>query len=351
MRTALLLLILTLALGCTSPPGEVKNASVLPSAEVAEVGDYVAGEYTLHDGVNLTAHFEAVLGSGELLPGIEEALLGMRAGEARVVTLPPEKAFGRINRSLLRWEPRSFSLRKRVNLSAQEFREAFGMQPEKGASFESGWLRIHVLDVGGGGVLIEREPIYSTVNTTGGRISITANATHINYFFTPELNVTVVDASGGFVTYRAANATHVLVDRNHPLAGKRLTAEVRLERLIKKRELVKMRISWQEDISAAIREAVAEDKPVLLYFYSQRCDTCNAMEEAFEDARIRVHAGELIFVKLDLEKESRFAALHGISTAPALLLLNSTGKELAKIEGELSAQELDEMLREVGVIR
>jgi peptidylprolyl isomerase len=37
---------------------------------------------------------EAKLGSGELVPGLEESIVGMVAGETKTVTVPPERAYG-----------------------------------------------------------------------------------------------------------------------------------------------------------------------------------------------------------------------------------------------------------------
>lgn len=38
-----------------------------------------------------------VMGDGSLLPGFEKALFGLRAGDRRTVSLPPEEAFGQWN--------------------------------------------------------------------------------------------------------------------------------------------------------------------------------------------------------------------------------------------------------------
>ena len=38
---------------------------------------------------------EFVIGSGKLIPGFEEAVIGMSPGESKTVKLPPEKAYGK----------------------------------------------------------------------------------------------------------------------------------------------------------------------------------------------------------------------------------------------------------------
>lgn len=67
----------------------------------AQVGDSVSVHYMLRldDGMVYNATREGepkqlTLGDGMLIPGVEEALLGMRAGESKTVRIPPEKAYG-----------------------------------------------------------------------------------------------------------------------------------------------------------------------------------------------------------------------------------------------------------------
>ena len=55
--------------------------------------------FLLEDGTAVVSTFEATpatlqLGTGEVLPALERCLAGLRVGERRVFTLPPEVAFG-----------------------------------------------------------------------------------------------------------------------------------------------------------------------------------------------------------------------------------------------------------------
>jgi FKBP-type peptidyl-prolyl cis-trans isomerase 2 len=66
-----------------------------------QAGDTVRVHYTLavEDGTVYDTTVgrdpaKFTLGQGKLIPGFEEALLGMRVGEAKTVTIPPEKAYG-----------------------------------------------------------------------------------------------------------------------------------------------------------------------------------------------------------------------------------------------------------------
>src|SRR5574341_2080757 len=71
------------------------------AAQRAKDGDTVTVHYTLtlEDGtVYATSSggepLQFTLGGGEVISGFEEAVVGMRAGDKKTVTLPPEKAYG-----------------------------------------------------------------------------------------------------------------------------------------------------------------------------------------------------------------------------------------------------------------
>ncbi|HOK57484.1 FKBP-type peptidyl-prolyl cis-trans isomerase [Methanothrix sp.] len=67
----------------------------------AKLGDRVRVHYTarLERGVIVDTSeggepFEFVLGEGKVLPGFEEAVIGMSPGDVRTVRIPPEKGYG-----------------------------------------------------------------------------------------------------------------------------------------------------------------------------------------------------------------------------------------------------------------
>ncbi len=71
------------------------------TAAAARAGDSVRIHYTckLEDGsVFATTRnkepLEFVLGNARIIAGLQEAVIGMRPGETRTVTVPPEKAYG-----------------------------------------------------------------------------------------------------------------------------------------------------------------------------------------------------------------------------------------------------------------
>jgi len=79
----------------------------------AKNGDNVKIHYTgkLEDGTVFDSSagrepLEFTIGSGQVIPGFEEAVLGMRTGESKNVTIPSDKAYGERNEQLIIEVPR-----------------------------------------------------------------------------------------------------------------------------------------------------------------------------------------------------------------------------------------------------
>ncbi len=79
----------------------------------ANMGSTVRLHYTckLDDGAVLVNSreqepIEFTVGQGEVLPGIDEAVQGMEAGQSKTIQVPPEKAFGPRRDELMQEVPR-----------------------------------------------------------------------------------------------------------------------------------------------------------------------------------------------------------------------------------------------------
>ncbi|WP_456443647.1 FKBP-type peptidyl-prolyl cis-trans isomerase [Thermococcus sp.] len=62
---------------------------------------------------------EVTVGAGEIIPGLEEAMIGMEVGEKKTVTVPPEKAYGMPRQELV------------VKIPVSEFTQV-GLEPIEG---------------------------------------------------------------------------------------------------------------------------------------------------------------------------------------------------------------------------
>ena len=77
-------------------------------------GDKIKVEYTgtLEDGTVFDSSekhgqpLEFEVGSGQLIKGFDEAIIGMKKGEEKKITLPPSEAYGERNEQLIQKIPR-----------------------------------------------------------------------------------------------------------------------------------------------------------------------------------------------------------------------------------------------------
>ena len=158
------------------------GCSTTQQAAGAKVGDTVNVTYTvkLEDGTVFESNanstpLQVTIGSGMLISGFDEALVGMNPGQTKTVTLPPEKAYG----------PHNSELVSEMNTiqGAENFwnlRESGKLQPYLKPGFDSTFIW-------------ER----------------------------PDGNI-------GYVTFSNITDTTMTIDENHPLAGRTLTFEITL---------------------------------------------------------------------------------------------------------------------------
>ncbi len=82
----------------------------------------VAREAGCYDPDREYGPIEFVVGSGEIIPGIDEAVEGMEPGEKKSIDIPPEKAYG----------PRMEELVKEIPMEAMRSGDGSAPKPEVG---------------------------------------------------------------------------------------------------------------------------------------------------------------------------------------------------------------------------
>ncbi len=75
----------------------------------------LAKEKGIHNPRVVYAPVLLIVGRQQVIRGLDEALLGMKKGEEKEVTIPPEKAFGQINNDLINVIPFSHFEKQRLN--------------------------------------------------------------------------------------------------------------------------------------------------------------------------------------------------------------------------------------------
>jgi len=104
------LIAVILMYGCGGSP----EATPSPTAQPAEVGDTVRVDYTgtLEDGTQFDSSIgreplQFTIGDGQMIPGFENAIIGMEPGETKTVFIPMDEAYGPYREDLIKEVPLS----------------------------------------------------------------------------------------------------------------------------------------------------------------------------------------------------------------------------------------------------
>ncbi|WP_297500884.1 peptidylprolyl isomerase [Thermococcus sp.] len=104
-------------------PGDMVLFNYIGRFENGEVFDTSYGDLAKKNGIYVEEReygpMWVTIGIGEVIPGLDEAMIGMEAGEKKIVTVPPEKAYGMPNPELV------------IKVPVEEFSKA-GLEPQEG---------------------------------------------------------------------------------------------------------------------------------------------------------------------------------------------------------------------------
>lgn len=172
-------------------------------------------------------------GKGLMIPAFEKALIGMRVGEEKEILIPPEEAYGNWSPLHVLPTPKFYELTRIGEIPLEEFRQGTGSEPKVDNIVKLRYWSGRILNVSNESVTLLHEPANgSSIETSMGQAAITVNNTHIRIEVIPVINSTV-QTQFGTGRIIGINETSVLVDYNHPFAGKTLVFQIKVEKIIK----------------------------------------------------------------------------------------------------------------------
>ncbi|MDD5111487.1 MAG: FKBP-type peptidyl-prolyl cis-trans isomerase [Candidatus Altiarchaeota archaeon] len=240
-------------LPATTLPGSAKPAatttrpanSAITAGDIVEV-DYI-GTYTdgrvfdtsledravaagIYDEERAYQPIVFTVGLGEVVPGIEDAVMGMKAGEGKTVVITPESGYGE-------WSPDNIDVVSRIqntsrieNVSLEIFQNVTGKTPTIGEEIKLPQMRwpITILDIKDGFVFMQHNPTDGMlVPTDLGNSSLTVIGDRI-YAKLEVREGDRVATSIGYVKIINVTDETVTIDANHELAGKNVTFEIKV---------------------------------------------------------------------------------------------------------------------------
>jgi len=130
----------------------------------AKKGDYVKVHYTgtLEDGSTFDSSrgvepLEFTLGSGQVIVGFDEAVIGMELGERKSITIPVHKAYGERHEEMV------------INVPRNQF--PAHIVPEIGQQIQLAGpnnqpILVKVVDINGGSILLDANPPLAGMDLT-----------------------------------------------------------------------------------------------------------------------------------------------------------------------------------------
>lgn len=239
--------------------GKLENGTVFDTS-IAEMAQ-IAG---IHNPLRTYEPLEFVVGSGQMIPGFDRGVLGMKIGEKKILTLLPRDAYGEYISENVQVIPRTEIINrtqefnKSLQVTEIQFQQLFqdelniGMEYSSPQSpwkyevkkIEEGIVFLDIITKKGDILNFPGAPWSSEVIEAGMKIIIRHNPRNKQVITIPLGNATLevsskeikikVDPIRGAILQgpfgqsivKDFNSTDITLDLNHPLAGKTLIFEI-----------------------------------------------------------------------------------------------------------------------------
>lgn len=104
-------------------------------------------------------------------------------------------------------------------------------------------------------------------------------------------------------------------------------------------------IRWLTDFDAALKQANAEKKLIVVDFFATWCGPCKEMDRTtFQDAEVIKKMAAFIPLKIDVDKHEDIAARYGIEAMPTSGVLDAEGNPLLGARGYMDAADFIKFL-------
>ena len=271
--------------------------------------------------------------SGQMVPGLEEALIGRKIGEKAHVTLPPGEAYGPRDPAKVHRFPRTRHEKRHLVVPREMFRQRFDREARVGAVVDLNPYYTHRVTA------VVEDAVYlealaedgAEVEDPIGTTRITVRGDEILLTLTPRIGgaFQIGKEAGRIVT---ANDETFTVDTNHPLSGATLDIDFEITGMAKRSQWRDWKIDWAPGHDEGYAVAAADHKPQVMVLYASWCQwSQELLNGVFADPRVAVLRDQFVWVKIDSDREPVYKEYYRQEGFPNILILSPEGEIIRRI--------------------
>lgn len=281
------------------------------------------------------------------IPGLGEALVGMDVGEKKEVVLPPQRAFGAKNPSLVKEYDAVKRYPQTDTLAAKHWqarmKEAL---PIVGETYQlNPYLDATVTEVSRNEVSVFLTPRKNEVEERFGKTTVEVVDDMIEVTLHPKMGAAYhLENKQGRVV--ATDGRQFTVDFNPPLAGKTLMLDLEVVSSTKAATFEGVDIPWEDDYDEGLAHAEEKEKPMVLVLYQSSCSwSRKLLEETLTDPRVKLEKDHFVWTKVE-SPDPGLKEIYGLTGYPLTILLSPEGEVLAEVNGYKDATSFSQALKE-----
>lgn len=101
-------------------------------------------------------------------------------------------------------------------------------------------------------------------------------------------------------------------------------------------------LNWNTNLTSALQESKATNKPLFIDIYSTSCQVCKKLDEnTLTDSKVQEKLkSNYVLLKIDSDKNPDVNSKYKIYGLPTILIVDSNGNEIKRIEGYVDASTL-----------
>jgi len=176
------------------------------------------------------------VGKNQIIAGIDSGVIGLREGETKKITVPPEAGFGEYNEQLIQPALKIYPIDRYSEMTLIQFQSVVSDPPQAGETIVDvnvPWP-MEIVSVTDELVSFLYTPGEGAFFETSVGLAIVVNVSEDKIWIMENpVDGSVVSTQLGSAIVKTHNETMFLLDYNHPLAGKTLHYEVTVEGVVK----------------------------------------------------------------------------------------------------------------------